>query len=35
MSGSVSYDPAPIDEPAAGSTLICCSQPLGDLVLDL
>ncbi len=35
MSGAVSYAPDPIDEPAAGSTLICCSQPLGDLVLDL
>ncbi|MGO9052382.1 MAG: MOSC domain-containing protein [Streptosporangiaceae bacterium] len=35
ISGGTSYAPAPIDEPAAGSTLICCSQPLGDLVLDL
>jgi hypothetical protein len=35
MSGAVSYVPDPVDEPAAGSTLICCSQPLGDLVLDL
>jgi ferredoxin-NADP reductase/MOSC domain-containing protein YiiM len=35
LSGTVSYAPDPIDEPAAGSTLICCSQPSGDLVLDL
>jgi ferredoxin-NADP reductase/MOSC domain-containing protein YiiM len=35
MSGATSYAPDPVDEPAAGSTLICCSQPLGDLVLDL
>ncbi len=35
ISGAISYAPAPIDEPAAGSILICCSQPLGDLVLDL
>jgi ferredoxin-NADP reductase/MOSC domain-containing protein YiiM len=35
MSGAISYAPDPVDEPAAGSTLICCSQPLGDLVLDL
>jgi ferredoxin len=35
ISGAISYAPAPIDEPAAGTTLICCSQPLGDLVLDL
>jgi len=35
MSGTVSYSPDPIDEPAEGSTLICCSQPSADLVLDL
>ena len=35
LSGAVSYAPDPVDEPAAGSTLICCSQPSGDLVLDL
>jgi len=35
MSGTVSYSPDPIDEPADGSTLICCSQPTADLVLDL
>ena len=35
MSGMVSYAPEPIDEPAAGDTLICCSQPSSDLVLDL
>ncbi len=35
LSGTVSYAPDPIDEPASGSTLICCSQPSGDLTLDL
>jgi ferredoxin-NADP reductase/MOSC domain-containing protein YiiM len=35
MSGAVSYAPDPVDEPAEGSTLICCSQPSADLVLDL
>jgi ferredoxin-NADP reductase/MOSC domain-containing protein YiiM len=35
MSGTVSYAPEPIDPPAAGDTLICCSQPSSDLVLDL
>jgi len=35
MSGTVRYAPDPVDEPAAGSALICCSQPSGDLVLDL
>jgi ferredoxin-NADP reductase len=35
MSGTVSYTPEPVDEPAEGSALICCSQPSADLVLDL
>jgi len=35
MSGTVSYAPAPVDDPAEGSALICCSQPRGELVLDL
>jgi ferredoxin-NADP reductase/MOSC domain-containing protein YiiM len=35
MSGTVRYSPAPVDDPAAGSVLICCSQPTDDLVLDL
>jgi len=35
MSGTVRYDPAPVDDPAGGSVLICCSQPREDLVLDL
>jgi ferredoxin-NADP reductase/MOSC domain-containing protein YiiM len=35
MSGTVRYDPAPVDDPADGSVLICCSQPRDDLVLDL
>ncbi|MGD0937914.1 MAG: 2Fe-2S iron-sulfur cluster binding domain-containing protein, partial [Streptosporangiaceae bacterium] len=35
MSGTVRYAPAPVDDPAGGSVLICCSQPSDDLVLDL
>ncbi len=35
VSGSVGYTPEPIDSPAGGSALICCSQPRDDLVLDL
>jgi ferredoxin-NADP reductase/MOSC domain-containing protein YiiM/ferredoxin len=35
ISGTVRYDPAPVDDPADGSILICCSQPGDDLVLDL
>ena len=35
MSGAVSYAPDPVEDPAEGSALICCSSPAGDLVLDL
>jgi len=35
VSGTVSYAPDPVDDPADGSVLICCSQPSEDVVLDL
>jgi ferredoxin len=35
MSGTVGYAPDPVEDPADGSALICCSQPRSDLVLDL
>jgi ferredoxin-NADP reductase/MOSC domain-containing protein YiiM len=35
MSGTVSYAPDPVEDPAEGTVLICCSQPRSDLVLDL
>ena len=35
LSGAVSYFPDPVDDPAEGSALICCSRPRGDLALDL
>lgn len=35
VAGTVAYQPDPIDPPATGTTLICCSQPRGDVVLDL
>jgi ferredoxin-NADP reductase/MOSC domain-containing protein YiiM len=35
LSGTVSYAPDPVDEPAGGSALICCSQPRSEVVLDL
>jgi ferredoxin-NADP reductase/MOSC domain-containing protein YiiM len=35
LSGAVSYDPDPVDDPADGSALICCSKPRNDLALDL
>ena len=35
IAGSVDYDPDPVEPPADGSALICCSRPHDDLVLDL
>jgi ferredoxin-NADP reductase/MOSC domain-containing protein YiiM len=35
VAGTVSYRPDPVDEPAGGNVLICCSQPEGDIVIDL
>jgi ferredoxin-NADP reductase len=35
ISGSVIYRPDPVEPPAAGNLLICCSQPQGDIALDL
>jgi ferredoxin-NADP reductase/MOSC domain-containing protein YiiM len=35
VSGHVTFDPSPIDAPAEGNTLICCSRPTGDVALDL
>ncbi|MEA2746539.1 MAG: hypothetical protein QOI41_682, partial [Myxococcales bacterium] len=35
LSGSVRYDPEPLDPPSEGNVLICCSHAEGDVVLDL
>jgi ferredoxin len=35
IAGDLDYDPDPVEPPAAGSALICCSQPRDDVVLDL
>ncbi len=35
VSGDVAYRPDPLEAPAAGSALICCSRPRGELTLDL
>lgn len=35
ISGNVDYQPEPLDPPAPGNLLICCSQPKGDVVVDL
>ena len=35
ISGQVAYQPDPLDPPATGNLLICCSRPIGDVVVDL
>jgi ferredoxin-NADP reductase/MOSC domain-containing protein YiiM len=35
IAGTLGYDPDPVEPPADGSALICCSQPQDDIVLDL
>jgi len=35
ISGSVKYDPEPLEPPAAGNALICCSRPREDTVIDI
>jgi ferredoxin-NADP reductase/MOSC domain-containing protein YiiM/ferredoxin len=35
IAGGLDYSPEPVEQPADGSALICCSQPQGDIVLDL
>jgi ferredoxin-NADP reductase/MOSC domain-containing protein YiiM len=35
VGGAVSYLPEPIESPAAGNVLICCSQPRVDVEIDL
>jgi ferredoxin len=35
VAGKIGYRPDPIDVPADGNVLICCSQPEGDVVIDL
>jgi ferredoxin-NADP reductase/ferredoxin len=35
VSGEVGYRPDPLEPPVAGAALICCSQPSGELTLDL
>ena len=35
IGGSVSYQPEPLERPAAGNVLVCCSQPDADVTLDL
>jgi ferredoxin-NADP reductase/MOSC domain-containing protein YiiM len=35
ISGSVKYDPEPLEPPAAGNLLVCCSRPREDTVIDI
>jgi MOSC domain-containing protein YiiM len=35
VSGAVVYEPEPLDKPADGNLLVCCSQPTSDIVIDL
>jgi ferredoxin len=35
IAGALDYDPEPVEPPADGSALICCSWPHDDVVLDL
>ncbi len=35
IAGSIVYDPEPLERPAPGNVLLCCSQPNADITLDL
>jgi ferredoxin len=35
VAGAVGYQLDPVEPPADGNVLICCSQPQGDIVIDL
>jgi ferredoxin-NADP reductase len=35
VSGEVACAPEPLDQPTGGNLLLCCSQPTGDIVIDL
>ena len=35
VSGAVVYGPEPLDKPAEGNLLVCCAQPIRDVVIDL
>jgi len=35
VTGAVIYGPEPLDKPADGNVLVCCSQPIGDVAIDL
>ncbi|HEY7388309.1 MAG TPA: 2Fe-2S iron-sulfur cluster-binding protein, partial [Bryobacteraceae bacterium] len=35
VSGAIIYGPEPLEQPAEGNVLVCCSQPVRDVVVDL
>jgi MOSC domain-containing protein YiiM/ferredoxin-NADP reductase/ferredoxin len=35
VAGAVAYGPEPLDNPADGNVLVCCSRPVRDVVVDL
>ena len=35
VDGAVDYDPEPLDDPAPGQALLCCSRPRGPVTIDL
>jgi hypothetical protein len=35
ISGSITYNPEPLEKPAPGNVLVCCSQPNAGVTLDL
>ena len=35
LDGTVEYGPDPLEAPAVGNVLVCCSRPAADLVIDL
>ena len=35
IGGSIRYEPEPLERPATGNVLVCCSQPEANVILDL
>jgi hypothetical protein len=35
IGGSIIYNPEPLERPASGNVLVCCSQPNVSVTLDL
>jgi hypothetical protein len=35
IDGAIIYNPEPLEKPAPGNVLVCCSQPSAGVTLDL